>query len=132
MYGGGGGTASEFGRIGGKARSAIYKKAGTCKFLGGCKKAIRSGEFCGDHQPVKPEKSNKCRSCGWVFGIKVKVIEGVCNQCYQKPEAKAAHKQAMAEKKDARGICSTIGYDGINLRGLGKCHDCLLPRKKSK
>ncbi len=42
------------------------KKAG-CKFLGVCKKAIRTDEFCNNHQPIKDEKSDRCRSCGEVF-----------------------------------------------------------------
>ena len=46
---------------------ANLKKAGTCKFLGGCNKAIRSGELCIDHQPIKAEKSDGCGSCGKVI-----------------------------------------------------------------
>ena len=101
--------------------SANCRKSGTCKFLGGCNKAIRSGDFCDNHKPINAEKSDRCRSCGRVLGVEVKVTGGVCNPCYQKPEAIAARKKATAEKKAARGVCSTPGCAGINHRGHDKC-----------
>jgi hypothetical protein len=41
------------------------------------------------------------------------------------PEATAARKIAMAEKKAARGECSTPGCTGLNYRGRDKCERCL-------
>jgi hypothetical protein len=100
---------------------ANLKKAGTCKFLGGCNKAIKSGELCIDHQPIKAEKSDRCGSCGRVLGVEVKVRGGVCYPCYTKPEATAARKKIMAEKKAVQGLCSTPDSTGINHKGRGKC-----------
>jgi hypothetical protein len=60
-----------------------------------------------------------------VLGVEVKVTGGVCNPCYQKPEAIATRKNATAEKKAARGVCSTPGCTGINQRGRDKCQRCL-------
>ena len=51
--------------------AANRKKAGTCKFFGECNMAIRTGKHCENHQPIKPinaEKSDWCKSCGWVLG----------------------------------------------------------------
>ena len=81
--------------------ATIYRKADLCKFLDGCKKAIRSGEFCGDHQPTKPivEKSDNCRSCGRELGVEVRVVLGVCYACYQKPAAKEARKRRWRRRK---------------------------------
>ena len=41
--------------------------------------------------------------------MEVIVIGGVCNPCYQKPEAIAARKKATAEKKADQGVRSTPG-----------------------
>ena len=133
-----GGTATastELGRRGaverwGKKEARINMKSGSCIYPG-CPLSIRSGEFCKKHQPHKPivEKSDKCRSCGQVLGVNVKVIGGVCRSCYDRPEATAARKKATAAKKAARGTCSTPGCDGVNNRGLGKCQTCLRHRK---
>ncbi len=68
------------------------------------------------------EKSDKYRSCGRVFRVDVRVIRGVCNLL-------VARKKAMVEKKDALGICSTPGCDGVNNRGRDKCRTCLYPKK---
>ena len=108
---------------------AKFKIAGTCKYPGGCTLSIRSGYFCNIHMPVKPEKSDECRRCGQVFRVREKVVGGVCNPCYQKPEAVAACRHAIAEKKDDLGTCSTPGCTGINHRGTVKCQRCLIPRK---
>jgi hypothetical protein len=105
---------------------ANNRKSCNCKFCGGCNKAIYSGEFCDNHQPIKAEKSDRCQSCGRVLGVEMKVTGvGVCNPCYQKPEATAARKKAMAEKKAARGVCSTPGCTGDGHRGRYRCHKCL-------
>jgi len=61
--------------------------------------------------------------------VKERVSGGVCNACYCKPAARAACKKITAEKKDARGTCSTLGCGRINHRGRDKCKDCLYPRK---
>ncbi len=98
----------------------------TCKFLGGCNKAIRSDELCKDHQPIKAKKSDRRGSSGaGVRGVEVKVTGGVCNPCYKKPGATAARKTAMVEKKEAQGVCSTPGCTGIIHNGCGKCMRCL-------
>ncbi len=112
-------ASSGFGSISGMA----YRNAGLCKYPGGCPYAIRSGGLCEHHMPTKPimEKSDKCRSCGRVFRVDVRVIGGVCNLV-------VARKKAMAEKKDALGICSTPGCDGVNNRGRDKCCTCLFNR----
>ena len=104
--------------------AANHRKAGTCKFLGGCNKAIRTGELCKDHQPIKAEKSDRCQSCGRMLGGEMKVTGGVCNPCYQ-PEATAARKKAIAAKKEARGTCSTPGCTVVNHNGHHKCMQCL-------
>jgi len=101
------------------------RKSGTCKFLGGCNKAVMSGELCIDHQPIKAEKSDKCRSCGRALGVEVKVTGGVCNPCYCKPEATAARKKSNGGKESCRGVCSTTSCTGINHRGREKCKRCL-------
>jgi hypothetical protein len=121
-------ASTEFAHRGGEASSAIYRRSGNC-IVEGCKKAIRSGEFCGDHQPPKPEKSDKCRVCERVFKVNEKVRGGVCIPCYQKPEATAARKKAIAEKIDSRGTCSTPGCGRVNDRGREKCRWCLYHRK---
>jgi hypothetical protein len=122
-------ASTEFAHRGGEARSAIYRRSGNC-IVEGCKKAIRSGEFCGNHQPPKPEKSDKCRVCERVFKVNEKGVRGgVCRPCYQKPEAKAARKKATAEKIDTRGTCSTPGCGRVNDRGREKCRWCLSHRK---
>jgi hypothetical protein len=58
-----------------------YRNAGLCKYPGGCPYSIRSGGLCEHHMPTKPivKKSDKCRSCGRVFRVDVRVIRGVCN-----------------------------------------------------
>ena len=94
-------------RWGGEARSAI-NRSGNCIYPS-CTFAISSSEFCVTHNPPKQEKSDKCRVCGRVLGMEKRVRGGVCNACYCKPEAKAARKKATAEKKAARGTCSTPG-----------------------
>jgi len=99
--------------------AAGHRKAGTCKFLGGCVKAIRTSEFCEDHQPIKAEKSDRCQSSRRLLGVEVKVTGGVCNPCYKKPERTAARKKAMVEKKATRGVCSTPGCTGVNHNGHG-------------
>ena len=58
-----------------------------------------------------------------------KIVGGVCNLCYEKPEAKATCNEATAEKKTARGTCSTPGCNGINDRGRDECYTCLNPNK---
>jgi hypothetical protein len=122
-------ASTEFAHRGGEARSAIYRRSGNC-IVEGCKKAIRSGEFCGNHQPPKPEKSDKCRVCERVFKVNEKGVRGgVCRPCYQKPEAKAARIKATAEKIDTRGTCSTPGCGRVNDRGREKCRWCLSHRK---
>jgi hypothetical protein len=132
-----GGTASassELGRRGGVVKlsveARINMKSGTCKYPG-CLYSISTGELCINHQPEKPEKTDKCRVCGRVFGVETssRVRGGVCNVCYNKPEAKAARKKAMTAKKDSRGTCSTPGCGGVNVRGRGKCGPCLNPKK---
>jgi hypothetical protein len=129
--GGAASASTELGRRGGEAKSAIYRKAGDCSYPG-CTSAIYSGEFCGKHNPKKPEKSDKCRVCERVFVAKERVRGGVCNTCYMKPEAAATRKKATAEKKAARGTCSTPGCTGWNYRGRDKCEACLYPRKTNK
>ena len=115
-----------------KEDARINIKSGECKYPG-CKYSISTGEFCKDHQPHKPivQKSDKCRVCGRdLAGMKKnRVVGGVCNACYNKPEALAARKKATLSKKAARGTCSTPGCDGVNVRGRGKCDSCLNPRK---
>ncbi len=69
------------------------------------------------------------RGGGRVLGVEVKVTGGVCRRCYMKPEAVATRKKATAEKKAARGTCSTPGCNGVNMRGNDKCNSCLYPRK---
>ena len=83
-----------------------------------------SGELCVHHQPIKAEKSDWCQGCGRVFGVEVRVIGGVCNLCYQKPEEVAARKKITVEKKAARGVCSTPGRAGTNYLGRDKCQRC--------
>ena len=107
---------------------AIYRDSGNCIYPG-CTYAIHSGEFCITHNPPKPEKSDKCRVCERVLGVEVKAKGGVCNPCYQKPEAIAARKKATAEKKEARGTCSTLGCKDVNNRGRDKCYTCFNPKK---
>jgi hypothetical protein len=127
-----GGTRSastELARRGGEALSAIIRKSGTCKYPG-CGYAIVHGQLCIKHyQPIKAEKSDKCWVCERVLGVNEKARGGVCSRCYQKPEATAARKKAMAEKKATRGTCSTPGCKGINFRGQGKCENCSKPNK---
>jgi hypothetical protein len=133
-YTGEGGAASastELARRGGEACSAIYRTSGDCSYPG-CTYGIYSGGFCEKHHPKKPKKSDKCRVCERVFGAKEEVRLGVCNTCYKKPEAIAARKKATAEKKAARGTCSTPGCTGWNRRGRDKCEACLYPRKTNK
>ena len=126
-----GAASTELGRRGGEARSAIYRIyriSGNCTYSG-CTFAISSGEFCGKHNPPKPEKSDTCRVCERVLGVNEKrIVGGVCNPCYHKPEAVATRKKATAEKKATRGTCSTPGCNGINDRGRDKCYSCLYPR----
>ena len=120
---------TELSRRGGEAKSAIYRESGNCIYPG-CTCAINSGEFCKNHLPPKPEKSDKCRVCERVLRVnEKKVVGGVCNPCYQKPEATAARKQATAEKKAAQETCSTPGCNGVNDRGRNKCYTCLYPNK---
>ena len=101
--------------------AANRRKSGTCKFLGGCNKAIRYSNFCKNHRPNKAKKSDRCGSCGVVLGVVVKVIGGHCYPCYRKPELTAARKKTIAEKKAGRGECSTPGCTGVNHHGCGKC-----------
>ena len=122
--------STEFARRGGVAYSEIYRKTGDCSYPG-CTCAIYSGEFCEKHHPKKPKKSDKCRDCSRVFGAKEEVRGGVCQACYKKPEATAARKKATAERKEARGTCSTPGCNGWNYRGRDKCEACLYPRKSN-
>jgi hypothetical protein len=124
-------ASTELGRRGGEAKAEIYRKTGDCSHPG-CTYGIYSGEFCEKHHPKKPEKSDKCRVCERVFVAKDRVRGGVCMPCYKKPEAAAARKKAFAEKKAARGTCSTPGCTGWNFRGRDKCENCLYPRKSSK
>ena len=122
-------ASTELARRGGEALSAIIRKSGTCKYPG-CGYAIVHGQLCIKHyQPIKAEKSDKCRVCERVLGVNEKSRGGVCSRCYQKPEATAARKKAMAEKKATRGTCSTPGCKGINFRGQGKCENCSKPNK---
>ena len=136
-YTGEGGAASalyELGRRGGETRGENRRrnmKYGSCIYPG-CKYSISTGEFCKNHQPHKPivEKSDNCRVCGRVFKENEKAkARGACSSCYDKPEAKAARKKAIAAKKDARGTCSTPGCGGVNSRGTDKCGPCLNPKK---
>jgi hypothetical protein len=101
-------ASTELARRGGVARSAIYRKSENCSYAG-CTNAIHqmihNRGYCDHHcpkKPEKPEKSDKCRVCGRVFIAKEQVRGGVCNACYKKPEATAARKKVMAEKKSAR------------------------------
>ena len=135
MYGGGGvaSASTELARRGrerdGQVSLAIYRISGNCIYPG-CTYAINSGEFCGNHLPPKPGKSDKCRICERVLGVnEKKLVGGVCNPCYKKPEATAARKNATAEKKAARGSCSTPGCDGISNRGRDNCYTCSNPNK---
>jgi hypothetical protein len=121
--GGAASASTELGRRGGEASSAIYRISGNCTYPG-CTYAISSGEFCEKHNPPKPAKSDKCRVCGRVFVAKEQVRAGVCNPCYQKPEAVARCNKAKADKNAARGTCSTPGCNGIKDRGRGKCYTC--------
>ena len=73
----------------------------------------------------KPEKSDKCRVCGRVFGVKERVTGGVCMKCYKKPETTAARKKATAAKKAAKKTCSTPGCLQKTDRGRDKCRNCL-------
>ena len=122
-------TASEeLASRGGWATSAIYRESGNCSYPG-CTYAIRCSGFCKKHLPTKPivEKSDKCRVCGQVF--QGRITAGVCNPCYQKPDAVAARKKAIAEKKAARGTCAIPGCNNLSLNGRDKCRNCLYPRK---
>ena len=127
-------ASTEFGRRGGEAHGEYARrnmKSGSCIYPG-CPYSIYSGEFCKNHQPHKPivEKSDNCRVCGRVFKENEKAkARGACSSCYDKPEAKAARKKAIAAKKDARGTCSTPGCGGVNSRGTDKCGPCLNPKK---
>ena len=124
-------ASTEFARRGGEARSAIYRTSGNCTYPG-CTMAIASSNFCKNHQLKRKKKSDKCRVCGQVFVAKERVRVGLCNMCYNKPEAKAARKKATAEKKAARGTCSTPGCTRITDRGTDKCFYCSFPGKLSK
>ena len=121
-------ASTELGRRGGEASSAIYRTSGNCSYPG-CTLAVNSSEFCKNHRPAtkKPEKSDMCRNCGRVFRVKEKVVGGVCNPCYCKSEAVAALKKATAEKKKARGTCSTPGCKSFIIRGGDKCGPCMFP-----
>ena len=122
----------ELGHCGGEAYSAIYRTSGNC-IVEGCKKAIKSGEFCKQHRPLKPivEKSDKCRSCGRVMGVNERVTAGTCQACYCKPEVRDARKKTTAAKKEARGKCSTPGCNRVNDKGRDKCYTCLNPSKSN-
>ena len=113
-----GSASSELGHRGGMACAEIYRKADLWKYPGGCPcMQLSPVVYAGiTLMPTKPigEKSDKCRSCGWVLGVEVRVRGGVCNPCYQKPEATAARKQATAGKKDARGRCITPNCKGMD------------------
>jgi hypothetical protein len=115
----------ELGHRGGEARSGIYRTSGNC-IVEGCNKAINSGEFCKQHQPIKPivEKSDKCRSCGRVIGVNERVRGGVCNSCYSKPEARDVRKKTKAATNAARGTCNTPGCKRVNDKGRDKCKKC--------
>ena len=66
-YTGEGGTRSastELGRRGGVTYSAIYRISGNCEYPG-CTYAINSSGLCVHHCTKKPEKSDKCKVCGW-------------------------------------------------------------------
>jgi hypothetical protein len=81
---------------------ANHRKAANCKCLEGCNRAICSGEICNIHQPIKPkkpEKSDKCGSCGRELVVKMKVILGVCNPCYNKPETVERTKKRRQKRK---------------------------------
>ena len=120
-------TASEeLASRGGWASSAIFRESGNCSYPG-CTYAVNSSGFCKHHHPKKTEKSDKCRVCGQVF--QGRIMAGVCNPCYQKPDAVAARKKATAEKKAARGTCSTQGCNRLSHNGRDKCVNCLYPRK---
>ena len=91
----------------------IAKYLAPANYLVGAILQLNQVGFAKNHQPIKAEKSDRCGSCGRVLGVEMKVIGGVCNPCYNKPEATAAHKKAMAEKKAARGVCSIPGCTDI-------------------
>jgi hypothetical protein len=80
--------------------------------------------------PPSPKKVISVGFCERVLGVnEKKLVGGVCNPYYKKPEATAARKKATAEKKAARGSCSTPGCDGINNRGRDNCYTCSNPYK---
>ena len=116
-------ASTELGHRGGMAKLAIYRISGNCTYPG-CTFAISSGEFCKNHNPPKPEKSDKCRVCERVFRVNESVRGGVCCACYQKPEAKEARKKATAKMKKERG-CSTPGCGGINQKGRDMILACM-------
>ena len=88
--------------------AAKRREAGNSKFLGGCNRAMYSGELCIHHQPIKAEKNDRCRGCGHVLGVETGERD-LCQPCYRKPEATVARKAVVAEKEAARGEYSTRG-----------------------
>ena len=71
--------------------------------------------------PSRPRKVMGVGVAGRLLGVQVKVRGRVCYPCYTKPEATAARKKIMAEKKAVQGLCSTPDSTGINHKGRGKC-----------
>jgi hypothetical protein len=128
--GGAASASTELGRMGGVAYSAIYRVSGNCAYTG-CTRAISHGEFCRNHIPPKPAKSDKCRVCGRMIVANELVRGGACKSCYSNPEAVAARKKVTAQKKATRGTCSTPGCKRINDRGRDKCYSCLHPGKST-
>jgi transposase-like protein len=61
-----------------------------------------------------------------------RIAAGLCNACYQKPDAVAARKKANAEKKEARGTCSEQGCNRMRNNGHDKCAKCRYPRSHKK
>jgi hypothetical protein len=80
--------------------AAKRREAGNSKFLGGCNRAMYSGELCIHHQPIKAEKNDRCRGCGHVSGVETGERD-LCQPCYRKPEATVARKAVVAEKEAA-------------------------------
>ena len=89
---------------------ANLKKAGTCKFLGGCNKAIKSGELCIDHQPIKAEKSDRCGSCGRVLGVEVKVRGGVLSMLHKARGNSGAQENNGGKESGPRIMLHTGQY----------------------
>ena len=118
-----GAAASEFGRRGGVAAVAKYRKATRDCTYPGCKKAMKHGVFCTEHQPPKPEKRDNCVVCELPLAKAKRVVRGeMCISCYYKPEIAAIREKERDELKAIRGTCSTPGCDYLNEFGYENCH----------